>query len=385
MKSKSILAVICAAAMAMSFSGCRLLDNNQGDYSSNKASSIMSSSGQTTESVPTSSEVGEIYTVTIHIKFVPNLIFSKYDVDLYIDEVKQETLKHGEDADFEFKLLSGEHTIMFANHDDSSVSGSTSFNVRDDIETAYKISCHYDGVDVEVDNGETTNESSVISSEQFETSTASVPEESVSSVSEPEIVSTPNVTNETLSQRNAVKKAESYLRYQAFSHDGLVDQLEFEGFSNADAVYGADNCGADWNEQAVKMAKSYLRFQSFSREGLIVQLEFEKFTHEQAVYGVDNSGLDSSDQALQTAKDYLKYQAFSYSGLVSQLEFEGFSHEDAVAAVDSCGANWNEQASKKAKEYLDFMAFSRDELISQLEYEGFTHDQAVYGVSAAGF
>lgn len=202
MKSKSILAVICAAAMAMSFSGCRLLDNNQGDYSSNTASSIMSSSGQTTESVPNSSETGEICTVTIHIKFVPNLIFSKYDVDLYIDEVKQETLKHGEDADFEFKLLSGEHTIMFANHDDSSVSGSMSFNVIDDIETAYKISCHYDGVDVEVDNGETTNESSVISSEQFETSTASVPEQSVPSVSEPEIVSTPTVTDDIITVAN---------------------------------------------------------------------------------------------------------------------------------------------------------------------------------------
>lgn len=194
-----------------------------------------------------------------------------------------------------------------------------------------------------------------------------------------------NTTNETLSQRNAVNKAESYLKFQAFSHDGLIDQLEFEGFSNEDAVYGVDNCGADWNEQAVKKAKSYLKFQSFSREGLIDQLEFEKFTHEQAVYGVDNAGLDSSNQAVQKAKDYLKFQAFSYSSLVSQLEFEGFSHEDAVAAVDSCGADWNEQASKKAKEYLDFQSFSRDGLISQLEFEGFTHAQAVYGVSAAGF
>lgn len=159
MRSKSALAVVCAAAMAMSFSGCRLLDNNQGDYSSNTASSIMSSSGQTTESVPNSSETGEICTVTIHINFIPNLIFSKYDVDLYIDEVKQETLKHGEDADFELKLVSGEHTIMFANHDDSSVSGSTSFNVIDDIETTYKISCHFDGVDVEEENPNTSSES----------------------------------------------------------------------------------------------------------------------------------------------------------------------------------------------------------------------------------
>ena len=60
----------------------------------------------------------------------------------------------------------------------------------------------------------------------------------------------------TVSQKNALKKAKSYIDFQAFSHDGLVEQLEFEGFSHEDAVYGADNCGADWNEQAVKKAKS---------------------------------------------------------------------------------------------------------------------------------
>ena len=77
----------------------------------------------------------------------------------------------------------------------------------------------------------------------------------------------------------------------AFSHDGLIAQLEFEKFSNEDAIYGADNCGANWNEQAAKKAKAYLDTMAFSRDGLIVQLEFDKFTNEQAVYGVDKVGL----------------------------------------------------------------------------------------------
>src|SRR5690606_23693306 len=34
----------------------------------------------------------------------------------------------------------------------------------------------------------------------------------------------------TSAQRNAVRKAESYLEYSAFSESGLVTQLEFEGF-----------------------------------------------------------------------------------------------------------------------------------------------------------
>ncbi len=95
----------------------------------------------------------------------------------------------------------------------------------------------------------------------------------------------------TTSQKNAVKKAKSYLRYLSFSRDGLVKQLEFEKFSHDDAVYGADHCGADWNEQAVKKAKSYLEFSSFSHDGLVEQLEYEGFTHEQAEYGATQAGL----------------------------------------------------------------------------------------------
>ena len=95
----------------------------------------------------------------------------------------------------------------------------------------------------------------------------------------------------TKAQENAVKKAKSYLNYSAFSRKGLIEQLEFEGFTHEEAIYGVDNVGADWNEQAVKKAKAYLDTMAFSRSGLIKQLEFEGFTHEQAVYGVEQNGL----------------------------------------------------------------------------------------------
>ena len=78
--------------------------------------------------------------------------------------------------------------------------------------------------------------------------------------------------------------------YTAFSYSGLIDQLEYEKFTTEEATYGADNCGADWNEQAAKSAESYLNYTSFSRDGLIDQLEYEGFTHEQAVYGAEANG-----------------------------------------------------------------------------------------------
>ena len=148
--------------------------------------------------------------------------------------------------------------------------------------------------------------------------------------------STPDASG-TTSQQNALESARSYLDYSHFSYTGLIDQLEFEGFSTEDATWAADNCGADWNEQA-----------------------------------------------LGSAQDYLDFSAFSYTGLIDQLEFEGFTTEQATYAADGCGADWNEQAAKSAQDYLDFSSFSRDELIGQLEFEGFTHDQAVYGVDSVG-
>lgn len=104
---------------------------------------------------------------------------------------------------------------------------------------------------------------------------------SISRSSEPEL---------TMGQKNALRSAASYLSAMAFSHDGLIQQLEYEGYSTEDATYAADHCGADWNEQAAKSAKNYLSAMSFSRSGLIQQLEYEGFTASQAEYGVSANG-----------------------------------------------------------------------------------------------
>jgi cytoskeletal protein RodZ len=99
------------------------------------------------------------------------------------------------------------------------------------------------------------------------------------------------VASQTVSQRNALAKAKSYLSFSAFSHDGLIAQLEYEQFSHEDAVYGADNVGANWNDQAAKKAKSYMDMTAFSRGSLIDQLIYDKFTQEQAEYGATSVGL----------------------------------------------------------------------------------------------
>ncbi|MBD5785098.1 Ltp family lipoprotein [Cellulosimicrobium terreum] len=99
----------------------------------------------------------------------------------------------------------------------------------------------------------------------------------------------------TVAQQNAYQSAVDYLDYTAFSRSGLVDQLEFEEFSTADAEFAVARLeaegGVDWNEQAAASAADYLDYTSFSRSGLIDQLLFEGFTAEQAEYGVSKTGL----------------------------------------------------------------------------------------------
>lgn len=95
--------------------------------------------------------------------------------------------------------------------------------------------------------------------------------------------------NVTSGMKNALKKAESYLQIMAFSRQGLIDQLEYDGFTYSEAAYAADECGADWYQQAVKKAESYLEIMSFSRQGLIEQLEYDGFLYDQAVHGVDKA------------------------------------------------------------------------------------------------
>lgn len=109
-------------------------------------------------------------------------------------------------------------------------------------------------------------------------------------------VSTSSVTsgsgqNENLSteRASALQMAHDYLRASAFSRTGLIEQLEYEGFSKDDATYAVDNCGADWKAQAALMAKQYRKSSAFSHNGLVDQLEYEGFTPEQAEYGATQS------------------------------------------------------------------------------------------------
>lgn len=102
--------------------------------------------------------------------------------------------------------------------------------------------------------------------------------------------------NLTSPQKNAVRSAQQYISVQAFSHNGLIDQLSSEygdGYSVSDATAAVNSMSTDWSEQAVRAAKNYLSIQGFSCNGLIEQLSSEygdQYTHSQATYGATQAG-----------------------------------------------------------------------------------------------
>src|SRR5215211_1761065 len=68
----------------------------------------------------------------------------------------------------------------------------------------------------------------------------------------------PDKPKETSGQQNARESAEDYLSTGAFSREGLIEQLKYEGYSKKDAEYAVDAIKVDWKEQAAKSAEQYL-------------------------------------------------------------------------------------------------------------------------------
>ncbi len=64
-----------------------------------------------------------------------------------------------------------------------------------------------------------------------------------SQVAEDNTVAEDQFGEETLGQQNARERAENYLESMAFSRSGLIDQLEFNGFTPEEAAYGVTQVG----------------------------------------------------------------------------------------------------------------------------------------------
>ena len=138
----------------------------------------------------------------------------------------------------------------------------------------------------------------------------------------------------TQGERNAEQSARQYVGSMDFSEKGLFDQLLYEGFTEAEARYGVEHCGADWFAEALDSAKGYVGTMDFSEKGLFDQLVHDGFTESQARHGAQGCGADWYAEAEESARQYLESFPMSKEELYGQLVFEGFTEDQARKAVD---------------------------------------------------
>ena len=94
------------------------------------------------------SAAGSVYKVSVDINFIGNLIFSKYDVDLYLNDLQLERLPHGRDYSGSFYAEEGYNTLLFYKEDNNSVNGRIDFEVTGNTSIKCTISCYSDNVSV---------------------------------------------------------------------------------------------------------------------------------------------------------------------------------------------------------------------------------------------
>ncbi|MBQ7972459.1 MAG: Ltp family lipoprotein [Lachnospiraceae bacterium] len=134
----------------------------------------------------------------------------------------------------------------------------------------------------------------------------------------------------------ALKRAKRSLRYGPSSYSGLIEELIDENFEYEEAVYAADNCGADWYEQAALKAEKLLK-KNFTKQEMIEELEYYGFTNEQAVYGAEENEKLENDADLA----YIIKSAFTTAMLdpavITADDYSFPESGDIVDAVNSGG------------------------------------------------
>jgi len=89
------------------------------------------------------------YDVAIHIDFIGNWIFNKYDVDYSIVSITDGTLQHGQDEDIFLRLKEGSYTLTFSERGTSSNNTDLTIDVSDDMEASYQLYCESDNIRIE--------------------------------------------------------------------------------------------------------------------------------------------------------------------------------------------------------------------------------------------
>lgn len=89
------------------------------------------------------------YDTTIRIKSSVNLLFSTYDIKIYVDGIDQAVIKNGEETEFTLNLDEESHNLKITKASDESIFGQVNFDVNDNNKLQFKASSHSDNIEIE--------------------------------------------------------------------------------------------------------------------------------------------------------------------------------------------------------------------------------------------
>lgn len=106
------------------------------------------------------------YPVHLSVDCSENLLFSRYDLAIYVDSEKVGTLDHGAEDSWDLTLDKGQHTLRVQKADDSSVDGRKTFKVDQNEKVSCTVYPKHDQIEISLkvkastDSGDSTKEPS---------------------------------------------------------------------------------------------------------------------------------------------------------------------------------------------------------------------------------
>lgn len=127
-----VLIAICVCALTILLGGC-----DEADEPTSEVTSRVEAPAQGSQDVSITIECDE------------NLFFSRYDLDVYIDDEYQGSLDHGTTKEFVMGLDEGAHHLRVTEKEDDSVDGNIDFTVSGSTTLKYQAKCTNQQVEIE--------------------------------------------------------------------------------------------------------------------------------------------------------------------------------------------------------------------------------------------
>lgn len=147
------------------------------------------------------------YSVNLTVKCTENLIFSKYDIDVLVDDSSEGKVDHGSSETFDLLLKKGKHKISIQSCEDSTIDGSITLDITKNGSITLVVSCSSTGITIKSDVEQKQQDSSEPKTNETTKEATSQKETTVAKTKAPESVYYSTNDSDTVKNGNTGKYA----------------------------------------------------------------------------------------------------------------------------------------------------------------------------------